>query len=229
MSELLAVLEEHQDPDDVLTLAGAVASLLSLTVRPLRIPTSQTSASAVVAELATAAVSAAVLRGDPDPDAMFWHVIQQSRKPIVVTPFGGTDLSRPITRVLLPLDGTPETAKAVNPTVRRLLARGAEVLAAHVFDESTVPAFWDQAAHSHEPWTREFLMRNLPAVTRINLRSGQPPEEIRAESEDTGSDLILLGWSQRLAGNRAPIVRLALEGNVPLMLIGTDTGQSKPG
>lgn len=229
MSELLAVLEEHQDPDDVLMLADAVASLLSLRVRPLRIPTSEASVSAVVAEVAAASVSAAVLRGHPDPDAMFWEVIQQSRKPIVVTPFGDADLSRPIARVLLPLDGTPETAKAVNPTVGRLLASGAEVLAAHVFDASTVPAFWDQAAHSREPWTREFLLRNLPAVHRLDLRSGQPPEEILAESEDMGSDLILLGWSQRLAGDRAPIVRLALEGNVPLMLVGTETGQSKPG
>lgn len=228
MNELLAVLEEHQDPDNVLRLADAVASLLSVTVRPVRITTSKWSASEVVAELAAASVGAAVLRGDPDPDAMFWGVIQQSSKPIVVTPFDGHGPSRPITRVLLPLDGTPETATAVDPTVRRLVAGGAEVLAAHVFDESTVPAFWDQAAHSHEPWTREFLLRNLPAADRLNLRSGQPPDEILAESEDTDPDLILLGWSQRLAGNRAPIVRLALEGNVPLMLVGTDTGQSKP-
>jgi hypothetical protein len=222
MSELLAVLEEHQEPDEVLGLAAAVAALLSVKVRRLLVPASEASAFKVLAALEEDSVNAAVLRGEPDPDALFWEVIQQSAKPVVVTPFGAADLSRPIARVLLPLDGTPETAKAVAPTARQLLAGGTAVVATHVFDKSTVPAFWDQAAHSHEPWTREFLRRNLPAGDRLNLRHGRPPEEIMAESVATGSDLILLGWSQRLAGDRAPTVRLALEGNVPLMLVGTE-------
>jgi hypothetical protein len=222
MSEILAVLEGDKEHGAVLGLADAVAALLSVKVRLLRVPPTEALASQVVAALAEESAAGAVVRGEVDPDAVFWDIIQQSTKPVVVTPFAAADLSRRIGRVLLPLDGSPETARAVAPLAELLLASGTDVIATHVFDESTVPAFWDQAAHAREPWTGEFLQRNLPAGDRLHLRHGRPSEEIIAASETTGSDLILLGWSQRISGDRARVVRLALEGKVPLMLVGLE-------
>jgi nucleotide-binding universal stress UspA family protein len=167
-----------------------------------------------------------VLRVDPDPDRAFWEIIRRSRKPVVALPSGVEVGERPITRVLLPLDGTVVSARAVNRAVQQLLDAGTEVVATHVFDSSTVPAFWDQAAHGRPAFSDEFVRRHLPAGVRLALRRGSPAEEVLAESELTDADLLLLGWAQLLTPGRAALVRRALAGRVPVMLVGTGSGRS---
>ena len=47
--------------------------------------------------------------------------------------------------MVLPLEGTPATGAADDGILRELLDAGVAPLVLHVFDESTVPMFWDDA------------------------------------------------------------------------------------
>ncbi|HEX2894635.1 MAG TPA: universal stress protein [Marmoricola sp.] len=172
----------------------------------------------VVEALAGENVELGVL-GAGRPPGGCWRVIPRVARPLLVVPDGADpDAGRP-RRVLAPLDGVPETAAGIAAMARRLVARGAEVSALHVFEPTTVPAFWDQAAHSHRSWTAEFLRRNLPAARDLGLRRGDPAAEVLAELE-AGFDALLLGWSQDLSPGRARIVREALtRGTVPMLLV----------
>jgi nucleotide-binding universal stress UspA family protein len=228
MSDVLAVVAAEPAEDGVLRLAEHLGRLLVARMRPFSVTAREQReyADCVCAEIGDEAVRVAVLRVDPDPDRAFWEIIRRARKPVVALPSGVEVGERPISRVLLPLDGTVASARAVSPAVRQLLDAGTEVVAAHVFDTSTVPAFWDQAAHGRPAFSDEFVRRHLPAGVRLALRRGSPAEEVLAESELTDADLLLLGWAQLLTPGRAALVRRALAGRVPVMLVGTGSGRS---
>jgi hypothetical protein len=156
------------------------------------------------------------------PPGGCWCVIPRVARPLLVVPDRASPEAGPPRRVLTPLDGVPETAAGVATMAGRLVSCGAEVAAVHVFEPATVPAFWDQAAHSHRSWTAEFLRRNLPAARDLGLRRGDPAAEVLAEVAAADIDALLLGWSQDLSEGRARIVREALtQGTVPVLLVRT--------
>jgi nucleotide-binding universal stress UspA family protein len=135
-----------------------------------------------------------------------------------------------LARVLLPLDGAPGTAAGVARLVGSALAGGAEVVALHVFEPATVPAFWDHAGHTDVEWSHEFLRRNLPREVRLDLRRGDPAHEVLAEVEREDADLVLVGWGQDLAAGRAATVREALsECPVPVLLVRRELRSRGPG
>lgn len=143
-------------------------------------------------------------------------------KPVLLVPPRAPALER-IRTVLLPLEGTPETSLA--PAVVLELAHDAavDVLVLHVLDATSLPLFTDQPQHETEAWTTEFLARYCPRglrSVRLALRVGEPDETIVRVAEESGADLIALGWNQRLAPGRAAIVRTVLErGRLPILLI----------
>lgn len=154
------------------------------------------------------------------PPGGCWSVIPRVGGPLLVVPGRASPEAGRPRRVLAPLDGVAETAAGIAAMARRLVSGGAEVAAVHVFGPATVPAFWDQAAHSHRSWTAEFLRRNLPVARDLGLRRGDPATEVLAEVSAGGADALLLGWSQDLGGGRARIVREALaSGTVPVLLV----------
>jgi hypothetical protein len=218
MTELLAVVEDDRQRDRVHGLAEALGGLLVAEVVPLAIPRSG-DPDQVLRALESEHVVGAVLAAATPPAATFWKVIRLAGKPIGVVPLAARRLVTPIRRVLVPLDDTPRAAEAVAPTAEQLLAGGADLVATHVFSPETVPAFWDQAAHAREAWSRGFLLRNLPAGVHVDLRHGRPPEEVLAGADQADAGLILMGWAQRLEQDRARIVRLALRGTVPVLLV----------
>jgi hypothetical protein len=229
MGELLAVVEDDRERERVHRLADALGALFEAEVVPL--PIRRLGGPEHVMEaLAPERVVGAVLAAAAHPGAAFWEVIRRAGKPVGVVPLGAGRLTVPIVRVLVPLDDTPQAAEAVAPLADRLLAGGADLVATHVFSPETVPAFWDQAAHAREPWTRGFLLRNLPAGVQVDLRHGRPAEEVLAGAADADAGLILMGWAQRLDEDRARIVRLALHGSVPVLLVGgAGPSESGPG
>jgi hypothetical protein len=123
--------------------------------------------------------------------------------------------------VLVPLDGTPEAAAAVAQTVGLFAGAGVDVVVLHVFDASTVPRFWDQAAHARRAWEEEFMTRFCAQPgARLELRSGAAGQQVVDVAATEGVDLITLGWSQRLDPGRAQTVRrTVLEAAVPVMLV----------
>jgi nucleotide-binding universal stress UspA family protein len=159
-------------------------------------------------------------RDEPTPST-WQQVVRDATKPVVVVP-EMAELSRPmISRVLVPLDGTPEAAGAVARTVALFAGAGVDVVVLHVFDASTVPRFWDQAAHARRAWEEEFMTRFCAQPgARLELRSGTAGQQVVDVAATEGVDLITLGWSQRLDPGRAQTVRrTVLEAAVPVMLV----------
>lgn len=224
MSRMTAVLGgEHEET--VRAAAIALATVLGLDVQWFRAPGigEPRRVDRVVATLERDDVDGGVgVLGVDTPAGGCWDVLPRVTRPLLVVPERAALTSGHLTRVLVPLDGRAETAAGVAGMVDRLRTGGAEVVAVHVFVPTTVPAFWDQAAHSHESWTAEFLRRNLPAARDLGLRRGEPAEEVLAEVAASGIDLLLLGWSQNLIEGKAQIVRECLmSGSVPVLLVPT--------
>lgn len=143
-------------------------------------------------------------------------------KPVLIVPPEGNP-SPAFRRVLVPLEGTLSTSLA--PRAMFELAAGAEidVLALHVHDLDSIPAFTDRPQHEQPAWEREFLLRYCPwglGAVRLETRVGRIGELVPLVSEQCDCDLIALGWSQELSGDRAPVVRETLaRSRLPVLLV----------
>lgn len=222
MKQLTAVLGSEHDTS-VRASAVALATILGLDVQWIRAPRigEPDRIERVVAALEHDDVDVGVV-GVDEPGGGCWDVLPRVTRPLLVVPANAAATPGPLARVLVPLDGRAETAASVAVMADRLHAGGAEVLSVHVFVPTSIPAFWDQAAHSHTSWTAEFLRRNLPTAADLGLRRGRPVDEVLAVAEESGVDLLLLGWSQDLSGGHAQVVRSALTaGSVPVLLVPT--------
>jgi nucleotide-binding universal stress UspA family protein len=185
-------------------------------------------AEAIVGALAGADVALAVLgvRGHPagrrPAGSTALAVATRAAKPVVVVPPEPRDAPPAgLHRVLAPLDGTADTARAVEQTMGWFAGSGVEIVGLHVFDASTVPRFWDRPEHDHAAWTSEFLARNSPAAgTRLEVRSGWPSDRVLEVASAERADMIVLGWGRRLTLDRAAVVREVLTRTpVPVILL----------
>lgn len=221
MNEVVTLVHEPRSRRAAMIVGRAAARLLGCTPRWVAV-----AASASVDEVAAVAretlsaprVDALVVAGTAE-GAASWRIATEAEKPVFVVPTGSRLPGEQFHRVLLPLDGEPSAAEAVVAVARRM-DPGTTFLATHVFDNGTVPAFWDQAAHAGATWAEEFLARNIPFSADLRLRRGEPAAEVVAQADECQADLLVLGWSRRLTGSRARIVRRALGGRVPVLLVG---------
>jgi nucleotide-binding universal stress UspA family protein len=151
-----------------------------------------------------------------------FEVMRALPKPLAIVP---PDASTPgrLRRVLVPLEGTGSTSIAPQSVIKLARAAKLEVVIVHVLDDASLPAFTDQPQHETTAWRQEFLARWCPwgvKDLRVDMRVGVREEQILAAAEEDDADIIALGWSQELAGGRAPVVRTVLErGRVPILLI----------
>jgi len=142
-------------------------------------------------------------------------------KPVVIVP---PDAEPPLKlrRVLVPLEGTLSTSLAPRVIVELAPAAEIEMLALHVYDLDSLPAFTDQPQHEQRAWALEFLQRYCPwgfRDVRLETRVGRSEELVPRVAEEEDCDLIALGWSQELASGRAPVVRETLErSRLPVLL-----------
>lgn len=143
-------------------------------------------------------------------------------KPVVVVPPDTREPER-IDRILVPLDGSPESAAAVSGMIELARGSGIAVIVLHVRAEEDLHAFSDQLQHEARAWVEEFLARFCPVPAHdvdIELRVGVPHEEVGSVARETGADLIALGWSQEVTSGRAAVVRAVLSSSpVPVLLI----------
>jgi nucleotide-binding universal stress UspA family protein len=130
-------------------------------------------------------------------------------------------------RVLLPLDGTPASALAIDPALALARSRGGSVDLLHVAGlrapateepgSIAAPAYTDQPQHEWPAWSREFVARgtcrDVPPSGGVRLKvvTGVPGHEIVRFADVEGVDLIVLGWHGRLDGERAQTLRTVLE------------------
>ncbi|MEY2957920.1 MAG: hypothetical protein RLZZ01_488 [Actinomycetota bacterium] len=148
-------------------------------------------------------------------------IVEQADKPVVVVPPGGPSRAATIRRVLVPLEGSETSTRAVSDLLGSLTAAGVCLVPVHVFDPGTSPAFWDHAAHSHEAFTTSFSHRwCAPDADPLRLRRGRIGDVVVEAADEEDADLIVLGWSRHLAAGRAPVVRTVLgESRVPVLLV----------
>ncbi len=185
----------------------------------------------IVAEMSSRHVIAGVLgaRRQPAGPRPVGHtaleVITRVDKPVaVVPPDAIVPLPEEFDRILVPLNGTTTSAKAVEVVCDAYARSGVEILVLHVFDKDTTPGFWDQPHHAAEAFGAEFLARfaRHPGA-KVTLRSGIPEQSVLAAALEEWVDVIALGWSQRLDPGRAGVVRQVLsEAPMPVLLVPTD-------
>ena len=204
--------------------ATAIAAVVGASVRRIDL-TGVTGpackADRVLAELDEPATVLGVLPDAASLQRLGWPVLQRARKPVVIVPAAARPAPQMISRALIPLDGTPESAAAVAETIRLLADAGVDLVVLHVVDATTVPKFWDQPAHAEQAWQSEFLARycDHPGV-RLQLRSGVPGEHVLDVATTERVDLIALGWSRQLNEARAQTVRQTLcNAHVPVLVV----------
>jgi nucleotide-binding universal stress UspA family protein len=151
-----------------------------------------------------------------------FELMRSLPKPVAVVP-PDTVRAGKLHRVVVPLEGTASTSLAPKSLIHLARAAELDVVIVHVRGEESLPAFTDQPQHEGVAWAQEFLARYCPwgvGDVRLEGRIGRREEQIVRAAEENDADLIALGWSQELAGGRAPVVRAVLEhARVPVLLI----------
>ena len=143
-------------------------------------------------------------------------------KPVLIVP-PHADPAPVVRSVLVPLEGTLSSSLAPRAIIELAAEAEIEVLALHVHDQSSLPAFTDHPQHEQPAWEREFLRRWCPSgieALRLETRVGRSGEVIAEVAEHRDCDLIALGWSQELSAGRALVVRETLErSRRPVLLV----------
>jgi nucleotide-binding universal stress UspA family protein len=248
MNKVLAALDNTPASASVLASAQALASLLGSDVEALHVQTNGHRTARRLAEAAgipfrlvtgtvverlveageagdvvALAVGARGTSASPKPlGGRASAVATASSKPVLVVPPDGDPAQR-IERVLVPLEGSVSTSLA--PRWLFELAGGAaiDVVALHIYDEDSIPAFTDQPQHEASALTREFVQRYCPwgiGEVRLETRIGRIGELVPLVAEQCGCDLIALGWSQQLSSGRAPVVHETIQrSHRPVLLV----------
>ena len=248
MTNVLAALDADACAQPVLGTAAAVAHLLDATVVALhvrengartparladaaRVELHEVSGSPIKQIVAAAKgtdVAALVLgmrgvhRGPRPAGHTALDVITHVAKPVVVVPPNAQPPER-LARILVPLEGTTESSRALDETIRLAHQRRLEVLVLHVHSPATVPAFSDHEPHASRAWEHEFLTRHVSTPNdRVTLlrRLGVPANDVVAVARETGADLIVLAWNQDLSPGRARVVSETLaHSDLPVLLL----------
>lgn len=251
---VLALIDDTPLSRLVLTASGTVASLLAEPV----VAVHAGPASPALTEAATAAgVELRLLDGAPIPalrraaeaDDVAFVVLGVRQHPHDPRPAGHvaeallTCLSKPVLlvgphcqpaalekfgRLLVPLDGTEAAASAVREAVDLFGQSGVDIVALHVFDRDTVPAFFDQPQHGYPEFVAGFLDRHpLHPSARLALGCGDAGLEVMHAVVAEAADLIVLGWSQQLQPGRARVIRrLLADSPVPFLMLPIPDDQS---
>jgi len=224
MPHVLAFTSIAEDAVALGAVTTAVARTLHLTAEQRRLPTDTRGACAsVLRSVDEPTVRLAVLPYYPgNASRLVIDVIRKCPKPIVLVPVDpGATAPEQISRMLVPLDGTTEAAETVAETVALFALSGADIVVLHVFNEATVPKFWDQAVHAQKSWDEEFLARHCHQPdARLELRTGRPGAKILDVAATEHADLIALSWGQNLSPGRALTVRSAIaQSNTPILLL----------
>ena len=151
------------------------------------------------------------------------HVLELTDKPVTVVPPDMSPTDEPFHRLLVPLEGSEQSSAPIVDTLCPLIVADVELVVLHVFTAATIPPVMDRPNRDLAMWGSEFLARNCPNASRIELRTGSiASRERRMPAEH--ADLIVLSWSQDSSPGRAAVVRDVLaHSTVPVLLIPATT------
>ena len=142
-------------------------------------------------------------------------------KPVLVVPPDAHPRGS-LQRVVVAMKGTPRNARGVKRAVEVAAGAGLELVVVHVDDESSIPLFSDQVQHETDAYAREFLARYCRGApeARLELRIGNPAEEILAVAETVTPDLLAIGWPHSSDPGRGEVAREILDRSpTPMLLV----------
>lgn len=246
MTAVLAALDNSMAGNPVLVTARALARALGTRVGAIHVVTDRAGAphedaaaagvplrvasgpvvdrlidAAADDDVAVLVIGARSSPTDPRPlGSTAFAVATSVAKPVVVVPPVGRIAPR-LRRVLVPLEGTTPTSLAPRSIIELALGAEVDVIGLHVHEDGEPTAF--TSPQQEEAWAREFLGRYCPwgiGTVQLERRVGRSEELVPLVAEESGCDLIALGWAGSLASGRAPVVRAALErSRVPVLLV----------
>jgi nucleotide-binding universal stress UspA family protein len=150
-------------------------------------------------------------------------------KPVLIVPPAAAP-SESFRRVLVPLEGSLSSSLAPRWLFELHGESRVDVVALHIHDERSIPAFTDQPQHEVSAWTREFVQRYCPwgiGTLQLETRVGRIGELVPLVAEQCGCDLIALGWSQQLSSGRAPVVHETIQrSQLPVLLVPVELSPS---
>jgi hypothetical protein len=154
------------------------------------------------------------------PSGTAFAVARRVDKPMLLVPPSLDKWPGPH-RVLVPLDGTGVTALAASAALADLSIPDTVATTVHVFDERTVPQFWDSPQHEYEAWTKEFRARYCEAIgDGLEVRAGPVADQLAEMAASGAFDMVVVVWSQQTHGGRAVVVADLLAGStVPILLV----------
>lgn len=151
-------------------------------------------------------------------------VLRATDCPVMLVPPDRVPENWQMRRLLLPQDGTPGAAAALEPVVHLAHHAGAALLILHVSGVGEVsarepgalpvPRYMDQPQYEWPAWSGEFLDRvrglcHLPDdfELRFFLAKGEAAPEILRVAEERRADVIVLPWHGSLAPRHALTVK----------------------
>jgi nucleotide-binding universal stress UspA family protein len=147
------------------------------------------------------------------------QIVESADKPLVIVP---PEVISPqaFRSLLVPLEGTDDTSRAVIEQLGPLIADEVEVVVLHVFTDATLPPMLDRPEYDLDILGKEFLHAQFPHTSRIELRLGPVARRIREVSAEQGTDLIVLSWLQDNSPHRAAVIREILAASaIPVLLL----------
>jgi nucleotide-binding universal stress UspA family protein len=207
MTTILAAVDQSDAAQAMLAVTKALADITGSTTEVLHVR---------VREIA-------------DDDACLALLSRVTTPTVVVPPS-----ARPpfvLRRMVVPLDGTAQSAERARPALDFARRAGLEVIVVHVYDEDRIPCFADQTYHYAHAFGHEFIARYAPQTTaQLELRVGSPADEVLTAAITLHADLLALSWSQALDQGRAHIIKhLIAESPVPLLLLPSPQSKQQQG
>ena len=145
-------------------------------------------------------------------------LIQRLPKLAVVVPPDYTPTK--VGHVLVPLDGTRATGRAVADLVDRFAQRGTELVVLHTLTPDTMPTMLDHNG-ALQLWEEEFLRRACPELLDfpMYLCVGPPGAKVTEVARSEPTDLVVLAWRRNLSGHHGQVVLDTLaHAGVPVLL-----------
>ena len=225
--EALHVCRDHAISHEALTsLTERVGVPLEVVDGPV-VPT-------VLTSLAEATVVAGVIgaralaEGRRPVGHVAGSILEGVTKPIVVVPPDSAP-TRPFRRLLVPLEGTPESSLPVADWLLPRLPADIELVVLHSFTDATRPSMLDRPEYDWALLGKEFAARHLPRATQTQLRPGPAATRIGEAARALDTDLVVMSWRQDPSPGRARTLRAVLSASSqPVLLLPSPTGRARP-
>lgn len=144
-------------------------------------------------------------------------------------------------KILMPINGTPESAQVLLPVLKVMAKVAEEIELLHISCAETAtgegclsaPYYQDYQQHEWPSWSKEFIKRfcevqkeNTNHVKlKLTLANGNPAQEIIKFSQDKEADLIAIAWHGKIGSLKAKTLQAIMrETPCPILLLRIDQG-----